>query len=85
MIRIFVLEPCITYNVSGWQNRVKSVLNSTELVNYRGSYITTSKEIVDIEIAIDQSAGTIVTTIIELLLLKRTASKEEQGGSLRTS
>jgi hypothetical protein len=34
--------------------------NPTEPANYRGSYTTVSKEIVDIEIAMYQSAGTIV-------------------------
>ena len=58
--------------------------NPTEPANYTGSYITASREIVDIEIAMYQSAGTIVTTAMQLLLLKLTASEEEQeeGGGL---
>jgi len=34
--------------------------NPTESANYRGSYTTASKEIVDIEIAMHQSTGTII-------------------------
>jgi len=57
-------------------------LDSTEPANYRGSYTTKSKEIVDIEIAMYQSAGmvipgtitiepgTIVITAMKLFLLK---------------
>ena len=33
--------------------------NPTEPANYRGSYTTASKEIVDIEIAMYQSGGTV--------------------------
>ena len=43
--------------------------NPTEPANYRGSYSTASKEIVDIEIAMYQSAGTLVMTAVEMLLL----------------
>jgi hypothetical protein len=42
------------------QIRLKIQLHPTEPANYRGSYTTVSKEIVDIEIAMYQSAGTIV-------------------------
>lgn len=77
--------------------RTDIVLGSTEPDNYRGSYTTASKEIVEIEIEIGmyESAriiitGTItiesvttITTTTELLLLKLTVS-EEKGG-LRTN
>jgi hypothetical protein len=64
-------------------------LDSTEPGNYRGSYTTVSREIVDIEIAMYQSVGTItgtiaiepvttVTTTMELLLLKLTLSEEKE-------
>ncbi len=65
--------------------------NPTEPANYRGSYTTVSKEIVDIEITMYQSVGTIiigtitvepgtlVITAIELLLLKLTVIEEEGG------
>jgi hypothetical protein len=68
--------------------------NPTEPANYRGSYTTARKEIVDIEIAMYQSAGTlitntitiaartIVTTMQMLWLLKLTVS-QEQVGALR--
>ena len=59
---IFVLEPCNTYDISGWKNRTNSVLDSTEPANYTGSYTRVRKRIVDIEIAMDQSAATIITT-----------------------
>jgi hypothetical protein len=49
----------------------------------QGSYTRGSKEIVDIEIANYQTAGTIVTTAMELLLLKPTISEEEQVGDFR--
>jgi hypothetical protein len=39
-------------------NRVKSVLESTEPANYRGSYTARWKEIADIEIAMYENAGT---------------------------
>jgi hypothetical protein len=56
----------------------------TEPANYRGSNNTEAKEIADIEIPMYQSAGTIVTTAVQLLLLKLTASEEEQEeGGLR--
>ena len=64
--------------------------NPTEPANYRGSYTTASKEIVDIEIAMCRNAGivttriitidlgTMVTTTIGLLL--ELAVYEEEGG-----
>lgn len=66
--------------------------NPTEPTNYTGSYTTARKEIVDIEIAMYQSAGTliietitiaartIVTTVQMLWLLKLTISQEQVGG-----
>jgi hypothetical protein len=56
------------------------VLGSTEPANYRGSYTTASKEIVDIEITMYQTAGTIVMTAVKLLLLKLRISDEQEGG-----
>ena len=59
--------------------------NPTEPANYRGSYTATSKEVVDIKIAMCQSASTIVTTAIELfLVLKLTVSEEQEEGGLRS-
>jgi hypothetical protein len=52
-------------------------LDSTEPADYRDSYTTTSKEIVDIEIAMYRNAG-IITTMMELLL-KLTVSEGEGG------
>lgn len=66
--------------------------NPTEPANYTSSYTTARKEIVDIEIAMYQSAGTliietitiaartIVTTVQMLWLLKLTISQEQVGG-----
>ena len=68
--------------------------NPTEPANYTSSYTTISKVIADTEIAMHQSAGkaiiidtisvaprTIVTTAIEqMILLKLTVSKEQEGG-----
>jgi hypothetical protein len=60
--------------------RTAIVLDSTEPINYRSSYTTASKEIVDIEITMYQTAGTIVTTAVKLLLLKLRISDEQEGG-----
>jgi hypothetical protein len=76
--------------------RLNFQLHPTEPVNYRGSYTTGSKGIVDIELAMYQSAaGTVITDIIIiiiaprivvitttmlLLLLKLTVSGQEEGG-----
>jgi hypothetical protein len=72
------------------RNRYRS--GSTEPANYRGSYTTARKEIVDIEIAMHQNSRTllidtiartaIVTTAIQqmLWLLKLTLSREQEGG-----
>ena len=54
---------------SEWNYKVKSVSHPTEPANYRSSYSSASKEVVDIKIALCQSACIIVTTAIELLLL----------------
>jgi hypothetical protein len=64
--------------------------NPTEPANYRGSYNTASKEIVDIETAMYRNAGTIITATITIepwtiviismqLLFKLTVSEEEGG------
>jgi hypothetical protein len=64
--------------------------NPTEPANYRGSYTTISKEIVDIEIAMCRNAGIVTTGIITIrletmitttmgLLLKLTVCEEEGG------
>jgi hypothetical protein len=57
--------------------------NPTEPANYRGSYTTARKEIVDIEIAMYQSAGTIVTAATQMLLLPKPTVSQEQIGGLR--
>jgi hypothetical protein len=66
-------------------------LDSTEPVNYRGSYITVTEEIVDLVIDMSQSAvtvimdtitiapRTIVTTAMQLLLVKLMVSEQEGG------
>ena len=61
----------------GWKYRVNSVSHPTEPANYTGSYTAVSKEILDIEITMHQSAG-IITTMMELLL-KLTLSEGEGG------
>ena len=75
--------------------RTISGARTTEPANYRGSYTTARKEIVDIEIAMYQSAGTliigtitiaartIVTTMQLLWLLKLTVSQGQEEGGLR--
>jgi hypothetical protein len=73
--------------------RTDIVLGSTEPANYTGSYTTARKEIVDTEIAMHQSTGTItidtitiavrpiVTTAVQMLwLLKLTIFQEQKGG-----
>jgi hypothetical protein len=75
------------------QIRLNFQLSPTEPANYTGSYTTGAKEIVDIEIAMYQSAGTLitdtltiaarrtVTTAMQMLwLLKLTVSQEQVGG-----
>jgi hypothetical protein len=59
------------------------VLGSTESANYRGSYTAIGKGIVDTEIAMHQkTAGTIITTKMEMLcLLKLSVAGEQEGGS----
>jgi hypothetical protein len=66
-------------------------LDSTEPANYRGSYITVTEEIVDVVIDMSQSAvtvimdtitiapRTIVTTAMQLLLVKLMVSEQEGG------
>ncbi len=54
--------------------------NPTEPANYRGSYNTASKEIVDIEIAMYHTVGITVTSAMKPLLLNPTLSKEQEGG-----
>jgi hypothetical protein len=66
-------------------------LDSTEPANYRGSYITVIEEIVDLVIDMSQSAvtvimdtitiapRTIVTTAMQLLLVKLMVSEQEGG------
>jgi hypothetical protein len=59
--------------------------NPTEPVNYRGSYTTVRKRIVDTEIAMQQSSRIILITAEEMLsLLKLTVSEEQEKGGLRT-
>jgi hypothetical protein len=71
--------------LNGWNYWVKSVTDSTEPANYRSSYSSASNEVVDIKITMCQSASTIVTTAIELLLLlKLTVSEEQEEGGLRS-
>jgi hypothetical protein len=90
---MIVSETCNTHNESGWRNRINSVLHSTEPANYTGPYTTARKEIVDKEIAMYQSAGTLITDTITiaarrivrtamqmLWLLKLTVSQEQVGG-----
>jgi hypothetical protein len=89
----FVSVACYTYNQIGWQNRVKSVSHPTEPANYRGSYTTVFKEIVDTEISMYRSYRTVtidtitiaprtkITTAMQMLwLLKLTGSQEQEGG-----
>lgn len=71
--------------------RVKFVSDSTEPANFRGSYTAGSRDTVDIEIAMYQSARivitdtitiaprTIVTTAMQPLSLKQTVSEQEGG------
>jgi hypothetical protein len=65
-------------------------LHPTEPANYTGSNTSVSKQIVDVEIAMHQSAGIITETITieslttvtiatELLLLQLTVSGEKKG------
>ena len=70
----------------GWHYQVKSVSHPIEPVNYRGTYTTMRKRIVDTEIAMKQSSRTLLITTMEMLsLLKLTVSEEqEEEGGLRT-
>lgn len=92
---MFVSVTCDIHNEIGWQNRVKSVSDSTEPVNYTGSYTGVRKRRIEIEIVMHQSAGkviidtitiaprTIVTTAIQRvsLFLNVTVFQEQEGGS----
>jgi hypothetical protein len=51
--------------------------NPTEPANYRGSYTTASKEIVDIEIAMSRNNGIVTTRIITIGLGTMVASTME--------
>jgi hypothetical protein len=66
--------------------RTDIVLGSTEPTNYTGSYTSVRKEIVDIEIAMYGSLGTILTTVMQMLSSPKVTVSEEQEeeGGLRT-
>jgi hypothetical protein len=71
--------------------------NPTEPPNYTVSYTTAKKEIVDTEIEMHQSAGTVINTVTTaprtiiitatqmLLLLKLTVTEEQEKGSSAAS